>query len=187
MTSFPAIPFPATSTVYTPIMEALLSLLQERCGRIFQTYSRRLVMWEQLAQSLQTGNGTVDGTLIRQPALYLFDGVITADSGQIKYERTGMGVPSKREMMRSIVIYAQIPGGGTAGGIDLTTPGGDVFYPLIEAVESALEPGVEPQGVLTLGGLVFKCWIEGTQFLFPGDIDPYGQGMAVMPVKIMLP
>ena len=55
----------ATSTLYTPIMEALLALLQSKCGTLFKTYTRRLVMWEQLAQSLQGG-----GTLIRQPYLY---------------------------------------------------------------------------------------------------------------------
>ena len=69
----------------------------------------------------------------------------------------------------------------------MTTPGGDVFYPLIEAIETALEPRVEPQGALTLGGRVFHCWIEGNCLYVPGDIDPYGQGMAIVPVKIMLP
>lgn len=170
------------STIYTPIMDALLALLQSKCGTLFKTYSRRLVMWEALAESLQQG-----GTKIRQPALYLFDGVITGDSGIINYERTALSVPFKREMMRSIVIYAQLPGGGTAGGTDDTTAGGDVFYPLIEAIESALEPSAEPQAALTLGGRVFHCWIEGRQYMFTGDIDPYGQGMAIVPIKIMLP
>lgn len=172
----------ATSTLYTPIMEALLALLQSKCGTLFKTYTRRLVMWEQLAQSLQGG-----GTLIRQPYLCVFDGVVVSDTGTIRYERTALSVPFKREINRSIVIYAQIPGGGNPDGIDLTTAGGDVFYPLIEAVESALEPGVEPQGALTLGGRVFHCWIQGTQYMFPGDIDPYGQGMAIIPIKLMLP
>jgi hypothetical protein len=177
----------ATSTVYAPIMNALLALLKVQCGTLFQTYTRRLVMWEQLAQSLQSG-----GTLIRQPYLCLFDGTITTDSGTIRYHRQGMGVPARREMDKTIVIYAQLPsisaaGNITAAGIDSFTPGGDIFYPLIEAVESALEPHVEPQGALTLGGKVFRCWIEGNSYMFPGDIDPNGQGMAIVPVKIMLP
>lgn len=172
----------ATSTTYTPIMEALLALLQARCGTTFKTYSRRLVMWEQMAQSLQGG-----GPLIRQPALYLFDGVITADSGAIQYERTALSVPAKRELHRSIVIYAQLPKAPMAEGPDDTTPGGDVFYPLIESVESALEPQAEYQNALTLGGLVFHCWIEGNQYMFTGDVDPQGQGMAIIPVKILIP
>ena len=172
----------ATSTLYTPIMNALLALLQAQCGDTFKTYSRRLVTWEQLLQYNQSGD-----TLIKQPALYLFDGVITAESGIIDYERTSLSVPPKRELYRSIVIYAQLPNKPNAAGADATTPGGDVFYPLIEAVEAAMEPGVEPQGALTLGGLVFHCWIEGKQYMFTGDIDPEGQGMAIIPVKIMLP
>ena len=172
----------ATSTRYTPIMEALLALLQTRCGTTFKTYSRRMVMWEQLAQIQQSGT-----SLIRQPALFLFDGVITGDSGTIRYERGALSVPAKREMQKSIVIYAQLPERPNASGVDATTAGGDVFYPLIEAIESALDPGVEPQGVLTLGGLVFHCWIEGVSYMFTGDIDPEGQGMAIVPVKLMLP
>ena len=170
------------STIYSPIMDALLALIQQKCGSTFKTYTRRLTTWEQLAESLQQG-----GPKIQQPYLCLFDGVITADSGMIDYERTSLSVPFKRELYRSIVIYAQIPGGGTPGGPDDSTAGGDVFYPLIEALESALDAGVEPQGALTLNGRVFHCWIEGKQYMFTGDIDPYGQGMAIVPVKILLP
>lgn len=170
------------STIYTPIMNALLALIRTSCGSLFQTYSRRLVPWENLAQSLQTG-----GTLIRQPYLCVFDGTISADSGVINYERTVRAVPSKREIERAIVIYAQLAGGGTPDGTLSTTPGGDVFYPLLEAVENAIEYTPNPQGAQTLGGLVSHCWIQGRGLLFTGDIDPYGQGMAIIPVKIMIP
>ena len=160
-----------------------LRFCNRNAATLFKTYSRRLVMWEQLAQQQQTG-----GTRIGQPALYLFDGVITSDSGTINYERTSLSVPFKRELARAIVIYAQIPGAYDTSGVDATTPGGDIFYPLIEAIESALElPYGEPQGALTLGGRVFHCWIEGRQYIFSGDIDPEGQGMAIVPIKIMLP
>jgi hypothetical protein len=172
----------ATSTLYSPIMDALLALLQAGCGTTFKTYSRRIVMWEALPEKIQSGQ-----TLVKQPALYLFDGVITADSGTIDFVQKGLGTPPVRELSRAIVIYAQIPGGSQAGGIDLTTPGGDVFYPLIESVETALGPGVEPQGVLTLDGRVFRCWLEGKSYMFVGDIDPVGQGMLILPVKIMIP
>lgn len=176
-------PFPlATSTLYSPIMNALLALLETSCGDLFQTYTRRLVTWEALAQSLQSG-----GTAIRQPYLCLFDGTITAESGVIRYERTALSVPFKRTIERAIVIYAQLPGGADATGADATTAGGDVFFPLIEAIENALEPIVEPQGALTLGGRVYHCWIEGSCYTFTGDIDAEGQGMAIVPIKIMIP
>ena len=169
-------------SLYQPVMDALLALLQAGCGTNFKTYTRRLVTWEALAQQQQTGSA-----LIQQPYLCLFDGVITADSGVIKYERTARSVPAKREMMKSIVVYAQMPGSGTAAGPDSTTPGGDVFYPLLETIESALEVTYDPTGTQTLGGLVFHCWIEGTAYMFTGDIDPSGQGMMIVPVRIMIP
>lgn len=172
----------STSTIYTPIMEALLLLLRTSCGTTFQTYSRRLVTWEMLAQNIQSG-----GAQIKQPALYLFDGVMVPESGVVTYERTMRAVPNKRELERAIVIYAQIPGGNSAGGIDLTTPGGDVLYPLIEAVENAIDPAPNPYGAQTLGGLVTHCWLQGKAYTFPGDIDPNGQGMAILPVKLLIP
>jgi hypothetical protein len=171
-----------TSTQYKPIMDALLTLLKTNCGTAFQTYSRRLVMWEQLAQSLQNG-----GSQIRQPALYLFDGMIVPESGMINYDRTQRSVPNKREIQRAIVIYAQIPGGGTPAGIDQTTAGGDVLYPLIEAVENAIEPTPNEYGAQTLGGLVYHCWLQGKAYTFSGDIDPQGQCMAILPVKMLIP
>ena len=168
-------------STYKPIMDALLALIQNSCGTLFQTYGRRMVMWEQLDQ-------TLNGQRIVQPALYLFDGMIVPESGIITYEHTVRKVPNKREIQRAIVIYAKIPGGGTPQGIDLVTPGGDVLYPLIEAVEAALEPSQsDPFGAQTLGGLVSHVWLQGKGYTFAGDIDPNGQGMAILPVKIMIP
>lgn len=138
-------------------------------------------MWEQLDQ-------TLNGQKIVQPALFLFDGMIVPESGIINYERTVRKVPNKREIQRAIVIYAKIPGGGTPGGVDLTTPGGDVLYPLIEAVEASLDVSPsDPFGSVTLGGLVSHVWMQGKGYTFAGDIDPNGQGMAILPVKILIP
>lgn len=170
------------STQYKPIMDALLALLVANCGSTFKTYSRRLVPWEQLAQSLQSG-----GSQIRQPALYLFDGVIVPESGVIFYDRTQRSVPNKREIQRAIVIYAQMPGGGTPDGLDTSSAGGDVLYPLIESVENAIEPLPNEVGAQTLGGLVYHCWLQGKCYTFSGDIDPQGQCMAIMPIKMLIP
>jgi hypothetical protein len=173
-----------SGTTYKQIMDALLALLQANCGSTFRTYSRRLVMWEQLSQQI-ANTGT---TQLKQPALYLFDGVIIPESGVITYERTLRAVPNKREIQRAIVIYAQMPGGTEPGGVDLTTPGGDVLFPLIEAVENAIEPSIsDPNGAQTLGGLVYHCWIQGKGYTFTGDIDANGQGMAILPIKILIP
>lgn len=168
------------STVYDPIMDALLALLEASCGSTFKTYSRRFLMWEALINSIN------NNTAPAQPALYLYDGP-GLGGGVIKYENRGRG-PSKRTLTRTIVIYGQIPGGGTPGGIDAVTPGGSVFYPLLEAVEAALEPSPSDSfGTVTLGGLVTHCWIEGDGIIVTGEIDPSGQGMATIPVNIVIP
>ena len=168
------------STLYTPIMNALLALIQTNCGALFNTYSRRFVTWENLVASIANGQA------VAQPALYVYDGV-GFGGGTEEYVQQGR-TPAKRILSRDIVIYAQIPGGNLSSGVDSTTPGGDVFYPLIEAVEAALEPDDSNAfGVLTLGGLVIHCWIEGRGVIVPGDIDPNGQGMATLPVKILIP
>lgn len=169
------------STLYDPIMDALLALLQTRCGNTFATYSRRFLTWEALIQVLQSNPQAVP-----QPALFLYGGP-GLGGGTTKYIQAGR-TPARRELARTIVIYAQIPGGGTPAGKDATTPGDSVFYPLIEAVEAALEPSPSDSlAVVTLGGLVTHCWIEGDGVIVPGDIDPTGQGMATLPVNILLP
>lgn len=168
------------STLYDPMMDALLALLRAECGTLFKTYSRRYLMWEALIAKL------ADGTCPIQPALYLYDGP-GLGGGMTKYIQSGR-TPIRRELSRSIVIYAQLPGGGEPQGIDSDTPGGSVFYPLIEAVEAALEPSPSSSfGTVTLGGLVTHCWIAGDGVIVTGEIDPNGQGMAVIPVNILIP
>lgn len=169
-----------TSTTYDPIMDALLALIQASCGSLFLTYSRRFLMWEDLINSINNGQAPA------QPALYLYDGP-GLGGGTIHYENRGRG-PAKRTLTRTLVIYAQIPGGGSPGGRDATTPGGSVFYPLLEAIEAALEQSPSNSfGTQTLGGLVTHCWIEGDGIIVTGEIDPNGQGMATIPVNIVIP
>ena len=170
------------SSTYVPIMNALLALIQSQCGDAFKTYSRRLVTWEDMAQKIANGQAPA------QPALYLFDGVMMTGGGRINFERTATAVPDKRLMEKTIVIYAQLPGSGTAGGPDSTTPGGDVLYPLMESVADAINfAPAAIMGAQTLGGLVAHCWIQGDSYMFSPDIDPGGQGMATIPVRILIP
>lgn len=60
---------------------------------------------------------------------------------------------------------------------------------IIEAVEAALAPLPSDPGFLdqrnTLNGLVYHCYIDGTIFKDPGDID--NQGMLVVPIKLLVP
>ena len=54
----------------------------------------------------------------------------------------------------------------------------------LDALEEALAPppGFDRQ---TLGGLVHYCRIEGRVVKDPGDLD--GQGLALVPIKILAP
>ena len=172
------------TSVYEPIMDALLSLLQTQCGDTFLYYSRRFQTWEEVIQNSKRGQPMQ----LLQPALFLYDGV-GFGGGRIKMDPRGRGTPTVRTMQRTIVIYAQLPGGGLADGPDADTAGGTVFAPLQEAVEAAFgqEVGDGPGGAQTLGGLVSHCWIEGDCIWVTGDIDPGGQGMIAIPISIMIP
>lgn len=63
---------------------------------------------------------------------------------------------------------------------------------IIDACFEVLKPRIEP-GVswdpgnprYTLGGLVYKCYINGEVFKDPGDID--NQGMIVIPITMLIP
>lgn len=168
------------SIVYEPIAAALLTMLQTRCGATFATYSRRFLTWENMKESRQAGNA------IAQPALFLYEGV-GFGGGSIKIEPGGAN-PSKRTMSMDLVIYAQMAGGGTPGGISATDIGASVFYPLYESIENAFEAEeLNSYGMPRLGGLVQRCWIEGDVHLLVGDIDPDGQGMMTVPIKTLIP
>jgi hypothetical protein len=171
----------ALPSIYEPIMNALLALLQAQLTPgLFRTVTRRYIPWEALMISLQNNTQPFP-----QPCLILYDGV-GFGGGTTKFEQRGRGRPTVRVVSRTIVIYAQMPGGGTAEGTDAFTPGGAVFGPLSEAIEGVFQL-VDSENALTLGGLVSHCWIEGESHWATGDIDPYGQGLMTVPVKIMLP
>ena len=55
---------------------------------------------------------------------------------------------------------------------------------LLDAVDAALMPNMLT-GLLTLGGLVSHCWINGKVMKEQGDLD--GFGIAIVPIKIMIP
>lgn len=59
---------------------------------------------------------------------------------------------------------------------------------ILKGVRDALAPKVSDPGWPkrnTLGGLVHHCFIGGRVFKDPGDID--GQGMMVIPIKLLVP
>lgn len=163
-------------------MDALLAYLRAQCGTTFLYYSRRFITWEQMLQNITAGK-----PVIRQPALFLFDGV-GLGGGTDQFDPRGRGSPGVVTLSKTIVIYATLPGGGSPAGPSGLVPGGEVFNPLIEAVEEAMAtPDSASQNCLTIGGLVSHCWLEGNGMMMTGEIDETaGQGMLTLPVKIMM-
>ena len=179
----------ATST-YESIMAALLSWLEAQIpANTFASFARGLKPWQELSR-------VVNGNLVvRQPALFLFDGV-GLGGGKTKYTQKGRATPVIRTLSRTIVIYNRTPvagnlPGGFTGGLAVqstTTSQAANLHPLIEAVETAIGTPDDPQrGTLTLGGLVGYCRIEGEGILVSPDIDENGQGMATLPLEIEIP
>jgi hypothetical protein len=100
------------------VMNALLALLQRQCGSTFATYSRRFMTWEQVVNSYQAE--TV--LSLKQPALFLYDGV-GFGGGVDKFEQgSGRGTPAIVTMSRSIVIYARMPGPARRRAWSRTSP-----------------------------------------------------------------
>lgn len=60
---------------------------------------------------------------------------------------------------------------------------------ILRGIREALKPHPSDPGFPnrrnTLGGLVHHCYISGRIFKDPGDID--GQGMMVIPIKVLVP
>ncbi|MEC4591616.1 hypothetical protein VPG91_11510 [Nitrospirillum amazonense] len=121
----------------------------------FATASRRLRLWNDLSPT-------------QQPALFL---VLRGE------ESTRAGTMPRHRVLRvDIVLYAQAPDDDTAGAV--------VLNPLLDAVEGALQPP-PGQDKLTLGGLVFDCWIEGKTTTDEGALG--SQAVAIVPVNILIP
>lgn len=163
------------------IMEAILASLRSFCGTAFRTYSRRFMTWEDVVQSY------TNGAPLNQPALFLYDGVGFGGGTENFDPGASFGTPTIVTLMRTIVIYATLPGGGTPQGPDGTTPGGSVLHPLVELVMEALAQNDPTMGTNTLEGLVSHCWVKGDVMLVTGEIDAaQGQGMATLPVEIKM-
>jgi len=123
----------------------------------FATASRRLKLWSSMPSS-------------EKPALFLVE---RGDN----YVRASEAVPEAVTMQLEIYIY-------TEAGKDQSIVPASVLNPLIDAVDTALAPS-PLTGLQTLGGLVSHCWIEGKIMKDAGDLD--GDGVAVIPVKILVP
>ncbi|MCW2317601.1 hypothetical protein M2322_003165 [Rhodoblastus acidophilus] len=146
------------------IMEALCAqLAQARFAApindcdTWATLSRRLRLWSDVASA-------------DQPALFVAE---HAENVAFASE----SLPGKTTLNVDLFIYI------AAGRDPDAVPARDLNIAL-DALNAALAPpaGADRQ---TLGGLVYHCRIEGRIVKDPGDLD--GQGLALVPVKILAP
>lgn len=127
----------------------------------FKTISRRVKLFS-------------DVTASQQPACFQAE---HADQvGQVT------GMPYKSVLEANWIIYQNVSQDPNALG---TVENNSI----LKGVMEALRPLPQDPGFLdnrnTLNGLVWHCYVQGRVFKDPGDID--GQGMLIVPIKVLVP
>ena len=143
----------------TPSRETIMQALFARLETAgsFATASRRLRLWTALAPA-------------DAPALFLAERSETRD-------RPSEATPGRTTLEADIFLY-------TYAGEDPNAVPASSMNALLDSIDAALAP--DPvTGTQTLGGLVSHCWIAGKILNDPGDLD--GKGVAILPVKILVP
>lgn len=92
------------------------------------------------------------------------------------------GMPYKTILQAKWLVYQNVAGDPKALGVVENNL-------ILQGIHEALaplpgDPGFHDQRN-TLGGLVHHCFIQGELFKDPGDLD--GQGMMVIPIKVLVP
>ncbi|SEG56367.1 hypothetical protein SAMN05421819_3565 [Bryocella elongata] len=147
-----------------PAWEALLELLQVKCGAMFTTMSRR-----------HTKPPVLDETL--QPALFVVE-------ARYMFRQPKIGL-QKVTAVGFLILYFQCPDPLDQKIGQETSFGGTVLSGMLKAITSALSPDSVSSNKLTLGGLVDNCWIDGD-----ADVDPgieTSQGAAIVPIRMVFP
>lgn len=92
------------------------------------------------------------------------------------------GLPYKSILQAKWIVYQNVAKDPKALGVVENNL-------ILQGCYTALEPKPNDPGFLdkrnTLGGLVYHCFIQGELFKDPGDLD--GQGMMVIPIKVLVP
>jgi hypothetical protein len=148
--------------------EAIISALCARLANAqFSTPINGLTSWALLSRRLRLWS---DVSAADQPALF-----VTEHAENV----VGPGdmVPAKTTLAVDLFIYI-------AAGKDPNAIPASALNIALDALTAVLAP---PPGASrqTLGGLVAHCRIEGRVIKDPGDLD--GQGLAIVPVKILAP
>lgn len=100
-------------------------------------------------------------------------------AGDNTYARS-QPVPAKVTLEAKVVIYFHTPQ-PTQADENAASPQVNDY---LDLVDQALAPPAYTT-LQQLGGLVNSCWIEGTVDVDTGELD--GNGMVVIPIKILVP
>lgn len=142
------------------VLQRLTTLLEAQVattGKPFKTISRHLVLWDKCPKE-------------QRPAMY-----VSQIRPQI-YEANRDGVPPRRTLKVSVVVYTNCP----ANEVNADNGLNDI----LDAFDAALAPN-PMTSVQTLGNLVTNCKINGEVFMDPGYLD--GDGLLIVPIDILLP
>lgn len=109
----------------------------------------------------------------QQPACY------QAEHEEISAQTSNL--PYKRKFMVKWIVYQRT-------GSNKSIAGAIENNKILDAVQDALTPKPGDDGYpnrQTLGGLVYHCFVDGSIFKDPGDLDD--QGMMVIPITMLVP
>jgi len=123
----------------------------------FNHMSRKLKLWDEVPPEMQ-------------PALYMVEHA----ERPLQAPR---GLPRKAEWEVMLFIYAKADTDDKIGSIILNN--------LIDEVEGVLQIDNQLENNLTLGGQVYRIWVDGLIRKDPGDLE--GQALALYPIKIRPP
>lgn len=133
-------------------------------------------------------SATVQGFKTRERRLRLFSDVNAKDQPYVCQTEHGeqsaqtTRLPYKRIWEANWVVYHRAADNPGVEPVVLTNQ-------IIDALEAAIAPKPSDPGFLdqrnTLSGLVHHCYIEGTVFKDPGDIDK--QALIIVPIKLLVP
>lgn len=138
------------------VLQGLIDQIAVGCGSNFKHYSRRLKFW-------------TDSQV--QPALFLRH---TGDEDDWPGE--GLGIVTLEGELWLYCKASQDP--SEAPDTELNR--------LVKLVRAVFEPDADGEDArFTIGGIVYRCRIDGKSLFDPGDTDE--QSKALLPIKIMLP
>jgi hypothetical protein len=123
----------------------------------FNHMSRKLKLWDEVPPEMQ-------------PALYM----VEHTERPLQSPR---GLPKKAEWEIMLFIYAKADTDDKIGSVILNN--------LIDEVEGVLQIDNQLENNLTLGGIVYRIWVDGLIRKDPGDLE--GQALALYPIKIRPP